>query len=385
MRKKITSFTFIFLLLVFFVLVMILPKDENASVKENRPLAEMPELSVDNVLFGSFTTDYEAYLTDNVAFRSYFMDLGTKIQGLKGLVLESEESLLTLPAGNQLVLSTDRIMEIYRENIPAKDSYINNLKEIFNKFDCNKYLMLLPTQIEFSSSDYKNYSDSQKKAIGLVYSSLDGVKTVNAYDRLSEHRDEYIYFRTDHHWTQEGAYLGYLSFAEALGDAPLDNFKRKTLKGFLGYLYNQANSPLYSNYADDLTYFEGEENYFVTAKIKEADGSVTTYQSRVYLLPKEGDKPTYGIFMGGDHPFSEISTNNKNGKTLLVIKDSYANALLPFIVNHFEKVVVIDPRSYYGTLDDLKEEYNITDVAVINYCLSTAMPGYADALSDIGQ
>ncbi len=385
MRKKITTFTFALLLLIFFVFVMILPKDEKASVKENRPLASMPPFSWDNLLNGSFTKDYEAFLTDNVGYRSYFMDFGGIIDASKGLDFQAEEKLLTLPGGGQLVLSGDRIMEVYREDLSVKADYISALTEIYSKFDGNKYMLLIPTQIEFSDSAYKNYSDSQKYALELIYASLPKVTGINVYDSLKENIDDYIYFRTDHHWTQDGAYFGYREVIKAMGEEPLekDSFKKNTLKGFLGFLYNQANSTQYKDYADEINYYTFEENPLIYAKIKEADGSITKYQSRVYLLPKKNTPPNYGIFMGSDHPIATVNTKIKNGKTLLVIKDSYANALLPFLTNHFENLVIVDPRSYFGTIDDLKEEYNITDMIVINYCLSTTLPGYAEALHKI--
>ena len=90
MREKVTTITFLVLLAVFFLLVSVLPKDKMASVKENRPLAEMPEISFNNIFFGDFTTDYETYLTDNVAYRSHFVDFGTKFEKLWGI--EKEES-----------------------------------------------------------------------------------------------------------------------------------------------------------------------------------------------------------------------------------------------------------------------------------------------------
>ncbi len=385
MRKKITSFTFCLLLLIFFVLVIILPKDEKASEKENRPLATMPEFTIDNLLYGSFTKDYESFLTDNVGYRSYFMDFGGKLESLKGMDFQADEKVLTLPSGGQLVLSSDRIMEVYRENLSVKTSYIDALSEIFSKVDANKYIMLVPTQLEFSDSAYRNYSDSQKYAIELIYASLPDVLGINVYDSLKENTDDYIYFRTDHHWTQDGAYLGYREIMKAIGEEPLelDSFKKNTLKGFLGFLYNQANIPEYKEFKDDINYYTFAENPLIYAKIREEDGRITNYQSRVYLLPKKDASPNYGIFMGSDHPIATVKTKIKNGKTLLVIKDSYANALLPFLTNHFENLVIVDPRSYFGTIDDLTSEYNITDMIVINYCLSTTLQGYADALHKI--
>ncbi len=384
MREKITTLTFTALLALFFIFVMILPKDERASVKENRPLAEMPETSLNNIFFGTFTTDYETFLTDNVGYRSYFVDFGTKFEKLWGIEKEESERVITLASGGKLVLSNGKIMEVFKANPDVRTRYISVLNEYAEKLDANMYIMLAPTQLEFDSSQYKNYADSQKETIDIIYSGLKGFNGINIYDKLKANKNDYIYFRTDHHWTQRGAYLGYEAISEATGQTPvpLNELNHGSLDGFLGYLYNQANVPEYSKHADKIEYFMGEENYTILAKAFE-NGEFVEYQPKIYTLPDGNNPPTYSLFMGGDHPFARIETNNKNGKTALVIKDSYANAVLPILTENYETILVIDPRSYYGNLDDLKSEYKIDDCIVINYVFTSTFSDYVDNLERI--
>lgn len=384
MREKITTLTFTALLALFFVFVMILPKDERASVKENRPLAEMPETSLNNIFFGTFTTDYETFLTDNVGYRSYFVDFGTKFEKLWGIEKEESERVITLASGGKLVLSNGKIMEVFKANPDVRTRYISVLNEYAEKLDANMYIMLAPTQLEFDSSQYKNYADSQKETIDTIYSGLKGFSGINIYDKLKVNKNDYIYFRTDHHWTQRGAYLGYEAISEATGQTPvpLNELNHGSLDGFLGYLYNQANVPEYSKHADKIEYFMGEENYTILAKAFE-NGEFVEYQPKIYTLPDGNNPPTYSLFMGGDHPFAKVETNNKNGKTALVIKDSYANAVLPILTENYETILVIDPRSYYGNLDDLKSEYEIDDCIVINYVFTSTFSDYVDNLEKI--
>lgn len=384
MREKITTLTFTALLALFFVFVMILPKDERASVKENRPLAEMPETSLNNIFFGTFTTDYETFLTDNVGYRSYFVDFGTKFEKLWGIEREESERVITLASGGKLVLSNGKIMEVFKANPEVRNRYISVLNEYAEKLDANMYIMLAPTQLEFDSSQYKNYADSQKETIDAIYSGLKDFNGINIYDKLKANKNDYIYFKTDHHWTQRGAYLGYEAISEATGQTPvpLDELNHGSLDGFLGYLYNQANVPEYSKHADKIEYFMGKENYTILAKAFE-NGEFVEYQPKIYTLPDGNNPPTYSLFMGGDHPFARIETNNKNGKTALVIKDSYANAVLPILTENYETILVIDPRSYYGNLDDLKSEYEIDDCIVINYVFTSTFSDYVDNLERI--
>ena len=84
-------------------------------------------------------------------------------------------------------------------------------------------------------------------------------------------------------------------------------------------------------------------------------------------VPPEGTVPAYALFMGGDHAFARVDTDVDNGKCALVIKDSYANALIPFLTAHYETVLVIDPRSFYGTLSDLTAEYEIDEPTLFDF------------------
>lgn len=386
MYKKITIGAFALCLAIFFVLVFLMPTDERAEIKENRPMAEMPALTWDSLFSGEFATDFEAFLSDNVGFRATFTDIGSYVAKLRGINLAAKDQLITLSSGSMLALQGGRIMEIFTEAPAVRESYISAINGIGNMLPegTSAYLLMIPTQIEFDTSSYAELSDSQKDTIDAVYGALDGITAVNVYDRLAEHKDEYVYFRTDHHWTQRGAYLGYEALMEAMGEdaVPLSEMKHGSLDGFLGYLYNQANVTEYTQYADTIEYFMPGENYAVEAKIIEL-GELVEYGARIYYTPEVGGAISYGVFMGSDHPFAKVTTNVENGKTALVIKDSYANALLPFLTSHYETVVIVDPRSYYGTLSDIFAEYEVDDVIIINYAFSSTFSSFVDSIVGI--
>ncbi len=386
MFKKITVGAFALCLASFFVLAFLMPTDERAEIKENRPMAEMPALTWDSLFSGEFATEFEAYLSDNVGFRATFTDIGSYVAKLRGVNLAAKDQLVTLQSGSRLALQGGRIMEIFTESPSARDAYASAINGIGAMLPegTSAYLMLVPTQIEFDTSSYAELSSSQKDTIDAVYGALDGTVGVNVYDSLAEHADEYIYFRTDHHWTQRGAYYGYAALMEAMGEQalPLDGMKKGSLEGFLGYLYNQANVQEYVQYADTIEYFMPGENYAVKAKIIEF-GELVEYEARIYYTPEVGGGVSYGVFMGSDHPFATVETDVRNGKTALVIKDSYANALLPFLTSHYETLVIVDPRSYYGALSDIFAEYEVDDVIVINYAFSTTFSAFIDCIVGI--
>ena len=386
MYKRITIGAFILSLLLFFTLTVIMPPDANASVQENRPLAELPALTVESWFSGSFGENFETYLSDNVGLRSIFTDIGSRLDKLRGFVSEAKGQLVTLPSGGQLALDDGRIMEIFKENPDARASYTATLNKIAGILPegADMYLALIPTSIEFTDSPYRSLSDSEKDTIDAIYQGLDGITPVNVYDSLAENKDSYVYFRTDHHWTQIGAYLGYEALMNAMGEEaiPLEDMTKDKQSGFLGYLYNQANVPAYEQFADDIEYFMPGENYTVHAQARE-DGTIVLYKTKSYTLPSPGALPTYSLFMGGDHPFARIDTDVQNGKCALIIKDSYANAMIPFLTSHYETILVIDPRNFYSTVTELCKEYDIDDVIVINYVFTSTFPDFVTAIDRI--
>lgn len=386
MYKKITVFAFALCLAAFFVLAFLMPTDENASVKENRPMAEMPALTLDNIFSGKFAADFETYLSDNVGFRSIFTDIGARIEKLRGFNAKAKNQVLDLSNGSRLAIVDGKILEVFRESPTARDMYISAVNGIGATLPegASAYLLMVPTQIEFDTSEYAELADSQKATIDTVYGALNGVTGVNVYDLLAEHTNEYIYFRTDHHWTQRGAHYGYTALMTAMGQEPvaLSDMKWQSIEGFLGYLFAQANLPELEQYADNIEYFMPGENYDVKAKIMES-GEIVEYGAKIYFTPEVGGYNNYGIFMGSDHPFSRVTTNAKNGKTALVIKDSYANALLPFLTSHYETIIVVDPRSYFGTLADIYAEYDVDDVIIINYAFSSTFTSFIEAMEKI--
>jgi len=384
-REKTVSFVFLIMILVFFTLVL-LPQDEMASVKENRPLAEMPEITLEKVLSGKFSTEYENYVNDNVSLRSKWVELGMEFEKIRGINLKNSEKIVDLINGMRLILSRGKIMEVYKEKPDVVQKYIDVLNRYSSDYSgkSDVYLMLVPTQIEFNDSQYSILADSQKKTINNIYSSLENVETVNVYDKLKQHMNEYIYFRTDHHWTQRGGYYGYQALMEAKGEKafPLEDMTIKKAGAFLGYLYNQANIDEYAQYADEIEYLEAGENYTVRSAGFD-NGVPFESQNKMYDIPAIGTGTNYNMFMGGDHQFAQIDTNIKNGQIALVIKDSYANTVIPLMTNNYEKIIVIDPRSYQGTVESIVDEYDVDDIIFINYTLTATLPNFIDSVEKI--
>ncbi len=262
--------------------------------------------------------------------------------------------------------------------------------EIINKYkaslgNVNVYNMVVPTSVEFYlPKKYSKYSSSEKESIDYIYSCLSpDVTPIDAYSKLAEHTDEYIYLRTDHHWSPLGAYYAYTAFCEALGMEYhlITDYTEKVKDGFVGSLYGYTNDITLANAPEQFHYFLPPDVTY----------SVQTYYYDT-LAPKNGGAlfheyvegaNCYGMFLGADAIHTKITTSTKNGRKIVVFKESYGNAFVPFLVNNFEEIYVIDIR-YFGTnAVDYIKKIGATDVLFIDNCFAANTSSLIKHIEDL--
>lgn len=262
--------------------------------------------------------------------------------------------------------------------------------EIINKYkaslgNVNVYNMVVPTSVEFYlPKKYSKYSSSEKESIDYIYSCLSpDVTPIDAYSKLAEHTDECIYLRTDHHWSPLGAYYAYTAFCEALGMEyhPITDYTEKVKDGFVGSLYGYTNDITLANAPEQFHYFLPPDVTY----------SVQTYYYDT-LAPKNGGAlfheyvegaNCYGMFLGADAIHTKITTSTKNGRKIVVFKESYGNAFVPFLVNNFEEIYVIDIR-YFGTnAVDYIKKIGATDVLFIDNCFAANTSSLIKHIEDL--
>ena len=392
MRQKITVTLFLLLIGVFSFVVLVLPKDETAAVKENRTLAELPEFSFDALFRGEFTRDFETYLSDNVGYRSFFTDISSYYEDSKGvkkygkLVDATGDLGVGTTTKSQLLVMEDRVMEVYQRNPEVQKKYLEFLNFYADKMqeNINMYCMLIPTQIDFIPH-LKGLGDSERENIEYFYDFMDiRYQPIDIYDTLKAHQDEYIYFRTDHHWTTLGAYYAYNKLAEVMEvpQADINNFQEGKQENFLGHLYAQAKTPSLKQYADTIYYYKNEQNDLPMTPVTYSyhPGERLEYDGKIFC-PEEG--PKYELFLAGDHPFIEINTHCKNNRTLLLLKDSYSNAMIPWLACGFQQILVIDPRTFDQKVVDILAQYPVTDMLITNYIMGTNFIDYIELCKNI--
>ncbi len=392
MRKYLISILFILLMVVSFALLLG-PADVESITAENREVKTMPEITLQSVWDGSFSAGFDEFVNDNITFRGRLMSASDKIRSRIGYTPEGMGRIVSTTSDigtgvaneGRLVLYDGYIMEMFSENKESEAKYADALNSLRAGLpaDVKMYSMLIPTALEFSDPAYRSAQDSQKDAIDFVNSNLSGVFPVDAYQSILASDKDSLYFKTDHHWTADGAYCAYTKFMEMSGGVPVlkTDFPRKENGNFYGSLYLKAKSQITQQQEDTIYYYDITEKNDISIKMR-AEDNVTEYGHSAPVFST--DKNNYLLFFGGDNPLMEITNNsNPDGKTVIVIKDSYANAFLPWLTASSSKVIVIDPRSFGGSVKEEVERYGADEVLVLNYVFSTTFSDYCDMLKSI--
>lgn len=226
--------------------------------------------------------------------------------------------------------------------------------------------IILPDDIKDSISN----STDQKEALNKLFSKMSNdVITVNCYDNMMKHRDEYIYFRTDYHWNGKGAFYAYESFCKAKGISaiPLSERKEKQFDGFLGEIYwkNSNKDSNLGNTPDTVfAYYPKSEN----ATMEYTDMKGNKYPWDIISDVTNWKASTkYSTFSGGDNPISVFKNSDiKDNSVCVIVKESYGNALLPFLIDHYNTIYEIDYRYWNGNLIDFVKEKGANDLIFAN-------------------
>lgn len=346
---------------------LVLPKQER-SENENRSLAKFPSLVNEAKLkkaenFGdflgaikwdyiterkeaSFMDDFETYFADHLVGRDLWVEGANTISKLTG----KQEINGVYTVDNQMI----QAFKEYDEEEAAKSiAAMNKFAERFPEKQMS--FMLVPTAQELFKDKLPSYAGllSEKDFIDKCYSQLEGIAPIDALSYLSEHKNEYLYYRTDHHWTSLGAYYAYCAAAKTLGYGAygLNSFNVETVSSdFRGTLYSKTlDSSVPADSMDYYTLANGEPK--VTLKSIN-NGKETVYDS-LYVRDYLNVKDKYSSFTGENAPVVEITTDVDNGKKLLVVKDSYAHSLVPFLSKHYSKITMIDMRYVNTGLDSV--------------------------------
>ena len=359
-KKAMWAEVLIFLLFIFgFFIANIVVPDREMSEQENKYLQQFPEFSFQRLIDKTFTSDFEKYTTDQFVGRDEWITL----KAASELALGKEENNDVSYAEDQTLIKGFDAPDnsVLEQNM----SYVNQL--VANT-DANVYFALIPEKSEIWADKLPNRTpnDSQEELINFCY-SLSNAKNVNMLPVMREHAGEYIYYRTDHHWTSLGAYYGFTALGDAMGI---------NVPGIDSYTYRHTVSDSFYGTTWSESGFSWVKPDSMEVFVEPPEGlQITSYpqgapvEGKLYDESFLSKKDKYSMFMGGNSPLHEIVTGNE-GPSLLIIRDSYTDSLIPFLLDDFSKIDVIDPRYYRLSISDYIKQNSIENVLVA-YSVST--------------
>ena len=338
-------------------------KDTAFSDTENRMLQQKPVFSWADLADGRFMGNFEKYQTDQFILRREWIRLQTAADRLLG---KNKSGDVYLGEG-QLLEEPTKLSENVWENLDAIGAFCRNQTGV----KC--YLMLVPDAASVQREKLPAYAPvaDQAEQLKEIRSYLEKkenpVTEIPLYEMLREHREESLYYRTDHHWTTLGARYAYQSAAGQMGLPGAENGEEKKLypvsDSFQGTLAARSGYRVPDDTIE--VYWPDQEEELVVTYVQEQ-----TKSASLYAAEKLKTRDKYGMFLNGNHPLTEIRTMASTGRKLLLIKDSYANCFVPFLTGDFEEIVLVDPRYYYDSAEKLMKQYGFTDVLFL-YNLNT--------------
>ena len=294
------------------------------------------------------------------------------------VVEDTEQSISTKDINNgqtfgSIYVTKERAFSLYYFSLSAADGYAKSLNKVAKKLEgvANVYDLLAPTSVGIYVDEEKSKmigTSDQKAAFEYIYSKLEnGIKTIDAFDNIKSHNKEYLYYKTDHHWTALGAYYAYEKFCESKGITPnsLSSFEKREYPGFLGAYYAATDqSSVVKKNIDTIEVYVPKGTNTMTYTDK--DGNEHKWPI-VNDVSKYKENTKYSTFVAGDNPYSVITNKNSDSKeSCVVVKESYGNAMIPFLVDHYKKIYIVDYRYYKGNLINLVKKKKINDVIFIN-------------------
>ncbi len=318
--------------------------DREFSPQENRSLAQMPEFTGEALFSGSFASDMNLYYADQFPFRNQLIRLKSGSE----LLLHKGEHNGVLYSNGQLAVrnfnayrSRVQIAEdtdyFYTESI---DAQLKAVASFARNSSIPVYTLLPPRTIDIVDSAF-SYDRPQEDDLFTRAESILGSDQgyINVLPLLREKHQagEYVYYKTDHHWTTLGAYYAYTEFMEAIGQEesilPRSAFSVEEIPDFTGTTGAKGSFPIYEKDVLQIWHHTSETNYTVIAD----DEALSGLYERKHLA---ADGDTYSVFLDGTHNITTITKPGENRQTLLIAKDSFANSLIPFLVAHYDIVAV---------------------------------------------
>ena len=383
----------------------------DTSEVEKRKLTEFPKITLSSLWNGEFFSELSLWYSDTYPMRDTLIAADQKVESKFGITTskmmvgnqkktddipdkkaskkakaekkEKEVKQISAPDSrameaeiqnqiqDSLYVKDGAAYTVYYYNQAAADIYTSALskaaEELKGKTDVYSILVPNNSGAMLTEQELEDLGGAdQTQAIDYYYSLSEGCKTIDTINTLRKHNDEYLYFRSDHHWTQLAAYYVYENFCEEKGWKPnqLSDFEKMTFSPFLGTFYQKlqnadmaANPDSVEAYipmgTNDMTYTDNDGTQVDWHVIED----VSTWNIN----------SGYSCFIGGDKPLAVIENPQiDDGSSCVVVKESYGNCFVPFLVDHYQTVYVLDFRYTQNNVMDFVKEHQVQDLIMMN-------------------
>lgn len=353
-QEQLVGIIFILILFLFLIINIIVPNKEK-SVQENRMLATKPKFRLSSLISGDYDEKFEAYMDDQFVGRDMWRKLKVTVDRICGSRLENG---VYIGRNGQLLEQIEVADENHlAANIKAIKSFSESQKKIPVR------MMLVP-----DAANVLNHSlpalakpEDQTQMFSMVRKDLgDSVEWIDVSTELNKYKTEKIYYKTDHHWTTLGAFYAFQATAPSLGiegDLSGKYVSHAVSSSFNGMLASKSGVNLGEKEQIDIYVPTEEDTDLIIDYVDEGKRSTSLYDSS-----KLKEKDQYTVFLGGNSSLLDIRTVSTSTKRLLLVKDSFANSFIPFLTPYYREIVVVDPRYYSGTINDLMDSYRISEV-----------------------
>lgn len=405
--EKIKIILFCFVMVIGFVLGLAFFLRPAYSEAEKRELTKFPSFTISTFLSGEYTEQISTWFADTFPFREGLIAANDAISSLKGFASEQFQSGASSVGGDQndpdtpgsedvkvetiagYYITGDTAYEMYYQNKAISKRYADVINTAADRLSgkARVYTVVVPLAYAYNDKVLKKTDATDPKAaIDSMYNAVtsNNAVCVDAYGALAAHKDEYLYFRTDHHWTALGAYYAYTAYCANAGltPYPITAYEECRFEGFLGTLYAHTKAPTLQKNPDTVhAYVPMATN---TLRVHLADGSSQKFTGGV--VRKDTDKmyqnaaSKYNCFLTSDNPagtdqsyyISIENPNKQDGSAVVLVKESFGNCFAPFLVDHYQYVYVIDYRYYDGDIVDFVNMTGAKDVIFLNNLTATS-------------
>lgn len=318
--------------LIFMMLYTLFREKNDISFQENRRLAEFPDFKISEIINGEYFSKLDEYTSDHLAGRNDFLKIYADIASGNG-----EHKVNGIMTRDDMLLNGNPDISDISDSVAER---INNFADYYNS---SFYFIAVPSSDGIYSRFLPEYipDDFQSKQIEDFYKKLNPeIREINAFNILRNFSENYIYYRTDSKWTSYGAYCVYRTAIQKLGFIPIayDKFTIEHITAdFKGNLYNKCLYDIQKPDFIDIYYSDSINIQSITAY----DENLNQSSRNLYEKSLINSSYMYDIYLGENAPALKIKTGVNNNKKLMIIKDSYADCMIPFLTQHYSEITVI--------------------------------------------